>query len=33
MDENGGVSLDISLPRHDFDRLLAEERLAPEELG
>ena len=33
MDENGGVSLDISLPRHDFDRLLAEEGLAPEELG
>lgn len=33
MDENGGVSLDISLPRHDFDRLLAEEGLALEELG
>ncbi|MES3009012.1 MAG: ribosome rescue GTPase HflX [Pseudomonadota bacterium] len=32
-DERGAVCMSISLPRHDFDRLLVDEGVAPEELG
>jgi len=32
-DDSGAVSMTISLPRHDFERLLQDEGITPDDLG